>query len=403
MTTSTELLVARILHPLHRSLEEARRKLALEADEPPDDEDGRHPVRPVAGPFPAPSSSTSSWHGSAAQPARATRPTASDAPASARAEAAPSPIPPLLSLGTGTSAAKAPHGSAGTPTHNPQTNTHSAPRHGSPSMPLPSPANHKPLLLHPVADSTGPGVAHPGGAHASAPRSSPTPAPRPSSTGTDATADAPVTSHPTHKAPFFLRSVPPSPTPFAPDISAAANQTPALAPGELAPGGGFTPASGARQAAPGAQPAQATAGVLSVTMPTRGTSGRWRLNKHAGGALSGPAVERPSPPVDADIPQQPRGTAPPFDTGSRTTAPGRVAEALEPVLDKAWQLTDAGLRRDQDIDPAAPMPGSPRVNNHFHVSVALAGDGAAPRDAQELEIALVTLLRDAARRQGLDV
>lgn len=401
MTTSTELLVARILHPLDRSLEEARRKLALEADEPPDDEDGRHPVRPVTGPFPAPSSSTSSWHGSAAQAARATRPMVSDAPASARAEAAPSTIPHLLSLDAGTSASKEHHDLAGTPAHNPETNTHSAPRHGSPSMPLPPPANHKPLLLHPIADATGPGVAHPGGAHATAPRSSPTLTPQPSSTGTGTTANAPVTSHPTHKAPFFLRSVPP--TPFAPDIPAAASQAPALAPGELAPAGGFTPVPGAGQAAPSAQPAQATASVLSVNMPTRGTSGRWRLNKHADGALSGPAAERPSPPANTDIPQQPRGTAPPFDAGSRSTAPGRVADALEPVLDKAWQLTDAGLRQDQGIDPAAPMPGGPRVNNHFHVSVALAGDGAAPRDAQELETALVALLRDAARRQGLDV
>lgn len=87
---------------------------------------------------------------------------------------------------------------------------------------------------------------------------------------------------------------------------------------------------------------------------------------------------------------------------SRGTPIGRVADAMAPVLDKAWQLTDSSLR-DSDDKQAPSMTAGPRVNNHFHVSVALAGDGSAPRDAQELETALVALLRDAARRQGLDV
>lgn len=75
---------------------------------------------------------------------------------------------------------------------------------------------------------------------------------------------------------------------------------------------------------------------------------------------------------------------------------------MSPVLDKAWQLTDTALRGTDDDQPLS-MSASPRVNNHFHVSVALAGDGSAPSDARELEAALVALLRDAARRQGLDV
>ncbi|WP_079432569.1 hypothetical protein [Zoogloea sp. LCSB751] len=79
-----------------------------------------------------------------------------------------------------------------------------------------------------------------------------------------------------------------------------------------------------------------------------------------------------------------------------------MADAMGPVLDKAWLLTDASLRDADDAQPA-PLSAGPRVNNHFHVSVALASDGSTPRDAQELETALVALLRDAARRQGLDV
>lgn len=403
MTTSTELLVARILHPLDRSLEEARRKLALEGDEPPDDGDDRHTARAAAGLFPAPSPSPASWPGRAAQSAKATQPTASDAPASAGAEAAHHPIPHLPRPGSGTSASKEHHGLAGAPAHHPETSVAPAPWHGSPSSSLPHPASHKPLLLHPVAGAAEHGVAHPGGEHATAPLLSPIPAPQPSSAGAGTTADAPVTSHSPHKAPFFLRSVPPTPAPFAPDFAAVDSPAPHPAPGGLAPDGGFTPAPGAGQAAPGTPPAQAAATLLSVAMPTRSTPGRWRLNKQAAGALPGPATGHTAAPADNDTPRMPRSPAAPVAAAPRAAAIGRVADALEPVLDKAWQLTDAGLRQDEGIDPAAPMSGGPRVNNHFHVSVALAGDGAAPRDAQELETALVALLRDAARRQGLDV
>jgi len=72
------------------------------------------------------------------------------------------------------------------------------------------------------------------------------------------------------------------------------------------------------------------------------------------------------------------------------------------VLDKAWQLTDAALSPDQTSAPTS--PDAPRVNNNFNVTVAL-GDAssAAGRDPQQLQDALVALLRDAARRQGLDV
>ena len=75
---------------------------------------------------------------------------------------------------------------------------------------------------------------------------------------------------------------------------------------------------------------------------------------------------------------------------------------MDPVLDKAWQLTDAALSPDPTTAP--PGADAPRVSNNFNVSVAL-GDvsSAAGRDPQQLQDALVALLRDAARRQGLDV
>ncbi|MBS0347256.1 MAG: hypothetical protein JSR69_12455 [Proteobacteria bacterium] len=212
-----------------------------------------------------------------------------------------------------------------------------------------------------------------------------------------------MTSHPPHKAPFFLRSVPPTHAPFDPDFAAVASPAPHPAPGGRAPDGGFTPAPGAGQAAHGTPPAQTAATRLAVAAPTRSTPGRWRLNKQAAGTLPGPATGHTAAPADSDTPRMPRSPAAPVAAAPRTAAIGSVADALEPVLDKAWQLTDAGLRQDEGIAPAAPTSGGPRVNNHFHVSVALAGNGAAPRDAQELETALVALLRDAARRQGLDV
>ncbi|MBP7394916.1 MAG: hypothetical protein KA945_13920, partial [Zoogloea sp.] len=86
----------------------------------------------------------------------------------------------------------------------------------------------------------------------------------------------------------------------------------------------------------------------------------------------------------------------------RNPALTRVLQAMDPVLDKAWQLTDAALSPDQTPAPAG--PDTPRVNNNFNVTVAL-GDAssAAGRDPQQLQDALVALLRDAARRQGLDV
>lgn len=127
----------------------------------------------------------------------------------------------------------------------------------------------------------------------------------------------------------------------------------------------------------------------------------WRLKKQVTeGITSSPQID--DTPESAGASQAQAPSAQPVAPIPRGALVGRVADAMGPVLDKAWQLTDANLQ-DTDDDQAAPVSASPRVSNHFHVSVALAGDGSAPRDAQELETALVALLRDAARRQGLDI
>ena len=88
----------------------------------------------------------------------------------------------------------------------------------------------------------------------------------------------------------------------------------------------------------------------------------------------------------------------------RNPALTRVMQAMDPVLERAWQLTDTALQPAADTPPApAADAPAPRVANHFHVNVALGSDTAAGRDPQQLQDALAALLRDAARRQGLDV
>ena len=87
----------------------------------------------------------------------------------------------------------------------------------------------------------------------------------------------------------------------------------------------------------------------------------------------------------------------------RNPALTRVMQAMDPVLDKAWQLTDAALPAGRDA-PSEMAGEAPRVTNQFNVTVALgAATDTAGRDPRQLEDALVALLRDAARRQGLDV
>lgn len=79
---------------------------------------------------------------------------------------------------------------------------------------------------------------------------------------------------------------------------------------------------------------------------------------------------------------------------------------MQPVLEQAWQSTNASLLRE--AAPAGPAESdtstaaaSPRVNNQFNVSIAI--DGSPASQQPELQEQLVNLLRDAARRQGLDV
>ena len=134
----------------------------------------------------------------------------------------------------------------------------------------------------------------------------------------------------------------------------------------------------------------------------------WRLRPAAHADLATPAARTAhgDPARQAafeagnETPRQSPSAAP--SQLPRNPALTRVLQAMDPVLDKAWQLTDAALSPDQT--PAPTGADAPRVSNNFNVTVAL-GDtsSAAGRDPQQLQDALVALLRDAARRQGLDV
>ncbi len=129
---------------------------------------------------------------------------------------------------------------------------------------------------------------------------------------------------------------------------------------------------------------------------------------------------RANPPQAlADLPN-PAASASPLVAPSVNVRPiawrgaSQVGRAMQPLFGRAADLTDAALDHavpadasDNDgLDAAAPADATAapvtQVSNTFNVSVAL-GDRAAPADREALRDALVAILRDGARRQGLDV
>lgn len=381
-------LVARILQPLARSLEEARQHLALEdVDDTPADEES--PPAPDAAPV---RRLTPHGHVTHPQPAPASSP-----------HAAP------------TAGINRPVQQA-TPTFRPQAPaTPGTPAAFAPGM---SPVAQSPFPPTGIPPSAS--VAPPAAETARrAPPSSPTPASPPATapttgryrTGTaphqpEAVLDAAPQSVSPLAAPGEAASTAPSPAairlvradphsdqPPAPSITAnaAASTTPAALK-TTRPAG--TPQLAAVH--PGTPaPAQPTSTPLAH--PPR----HWRLRPAA------PIETTPSVADDTrggdttEAPAPARATAAP-SLLPRNPALTRVMQAMDPVLDKAWQLTDAALPTSDDAPPAA--SDAPRVTNQFNVTVALGeATDTAGRDPRQLEDALVALLRDAARRQGLDV
>ena len=113
-------------------------------------------------------------------------------------------------------------------------------------------------------------------------------------------------------------------------------------------------------------------------------------------ALPGPTTHSsPSPgvpvrPLRAPVRPEPHQATSP--RREETQLAGQLSQALRPALDHAATITDAALR----------APEEPRVANHFAVHVQLgAKPGAVDPDA--VEAALLDMLREAARRHGLEV
>lgn len=401
MTTGTELLVARILQPLARSLEEARRNLTLEVDAAPDDEEE----------YAAPLSSGTPT----AAPADVTAPQGPAHGVSPQKQETSPSIDQLISIPAAMDAASHPpartnepanhahfqstHDGARPPAPHPRqsaaspVSAHQVPQPTTRIKPVTAPAFHHPPFLRPVAGVTEQPVVQREGQEA-----------RVSSPEERSTIAAPtsieVSAERSTRAPALLRVIPPA-SRFAADAPSSADSEPSPTPfttpvAKPAPG---TPSQQEAREVPAAPTGKAvpTAPESSSRRPRH-----WRLKKPLTDAATTPSAQIGDTP-EAVGPSQTAAPAPlPVASSSRNAPVGRVADAMAPVLDKAWQLTDSSLR-DSDDNPAPAMAAGPRVNNHFHVSVALAGESSAPRDAQELETALIALLRDAARRQGLDV
>jgi hypothetical protein len=94
----------------------------------------------------------------------------------------------------------------------------------------------------------------------------------------------------------------------------------------------------------------------------------------------------------------------------------QLDRAMRPMFDRAADLTGSAVERwtanesvmvDGD-DPSnfgiePPMtPQGPSVNNTFNVTVAMGDRSGSPTDREMLRDAIVEILRDGARRQGLD-
>ncbi len=127
-----------------------------------------------------------------------------------------------------------------------------------------------------------------------------------------------------------------------------------------------------------------------------GTSGPSIQPPEIQAALPGPATHSsPSPgvpvrPLRAPVRPEPHQATSP--RREETQMAGQLSQALRPALDHAATITDAALR----------APEEPRVANHFAVHVQLgAKPGAVDPDA--VEAALLDMLREAARRHGLEV
>ncbi len=382
-------LVARILQPLARSLEEARQHLALEdvddgraEEEPgPAAEDGTAVVRLTPHPQPAPESRQHAAPTSGiALSGHRTTPAVSPATAEVTGSMAHTTA---RTAGLNRHPEAAPVAEGRRPPSSVTLRMPDADPGTAPTFePLPRTAPATSAPLPPRNDTALPPVS------------------APASLGTD-NPSQPVGPARPATVPAAIRLIRPDETTgLMPALETDANRPPPVAPDFHAAGtrsADAPPMSTHRLATQPATPLPHSASTAPTPTPHH-----WRLRP-------APANEaRPLAPTPADAeaaapPALTRGTAAP-SLLPRNPALTRVMQAMDPVLDKAWQLTDAALPAGRDA-PSDVSADAPRVTNQFNVTVALGGEATdtAGRDPRQLEDALVALLRDAARRQGLDV
>ncbi|WP_300444865.1 hypothetical protein [Zoogloea sp.] len=401
------LLVARILQPLARSLEEARRHLDLETVTSDEATDDTAPAPAPAPPYFAAPGSRRAFDRIAAREGD----TALVTPPAAHPDA-PETWPGVASASTPQpNAAAAAHNPGATPaprfmrvvTENRLTPPH---RDNTPASDTDATTAR---LAPPPASLPAFFARHATRAAAAAGITSRTPNSPPPGI---AAAGVATGKHPTSPHTPQLRVLAaPHAAPLAGDETGPA-ATPLTRPTPPAPRLAPVPPHQAAAPAPDANPpgpASGTAARQPLQSAATPTAPRhWRLRPAAHADLATPAARtaQGNPARKAtfetatETPRQSPATAP--SQLPRNPALTRVLQAMDPVLDKAWQLTDAALSPDQT--PAPTGADAPRVSNNFNVTVAL-GDtsSAAGRDPQQLQDALVALLRDAARRQGLDV
>ena len=116
-----------------------------------------------------------------------------------------------------------------------------------------------------------------------------------------------------------------------------------------------------------------------------------------------PERRQESTPVAAAAP------APVFPAAARAPRPAvalahQVASGVTPLMGEAHRVSNDALTEAPASAPQSARSPSASVQNTFNVDVHLSPDtGGAGLDRNALEQLLVEILRDAARRNGLEV
>jgi hypothetical protein len=187
----------------------------------------------------------------------------------------------------------------------------------------------------------------------------------------------------------------PIPEPSAPVPGALGATRTAVAPG----GAARAPVAGAARARAGdalaPPPVERRAEVLHASAVASPSSAGWPSPSRA--AFPAAPSAPPSPALHAPLARlESAGAAP-----QRSAGEAALAGALEPIWDESRRITHAALtvERSRGVERGVEHGA---VNNTFNVSVHVPSEGA-PADREALEQAITDILRDAARRHGLEV